>query len=117
MTLTWLEFFLLSLAVFRLTRLIVFDTITDFIRRPFHEIAFEELEDGTTSPYLEIKGKGLRHWIGELLSCYWCTGLWSAAGLTAGYFYWPGVFEVIILVLAASGLAAVVETVVQRLLD
>ncbi|WP_066174634.1 DUF1360 domain-containing protein [Bacillus marinisedimentorum] len=117
MTITWLEFFLLSLAVFRLTRLIVFDAVTEFLRRPFHEIAFEELEDGTTSPYLEIKGAGLRHWIGELLSCYWCTGIWSSVFLVAGYWYWPGAFQFIILILAGAGAAAVVETAVQRMMD
>ncbi len=27
----------------------------------------------------KVKGKGLRKWIGELLSCYWCTGVWVSA--------------------------------------
>ncbi|MCT4574603.1 CotY/CotZ family spore coat protein, partial [Bacillus thuringiensis] len=24
--------------------------------------------------FTKVKGNGLRKWIGELLSCYWCTG-------------------------------------------
>ncbi|GAE93478.1 hypothetical protein JCM21714_2563 [Gracilibacillus boraciitolerans JCM 21714] len=35
---TWLSFVLLSLATFRLTRLIIYDKITAFIRAPFFEM-------------------------------------------------------------------------------
>lgn len=54
---TWFEFVLISLASFRLTRLLIYDKITSFIRRPFHEIIEEELPDGTVESYLHIKEK------------------------------------------------------------
>ncbi|MCZ0756163.1 DUF1360 domain-containing protein [Anoxybacillus sp. J5B_2022] len=109
-------FFVLALASFRLTRLFVYDAITSFIRKPFHEIVEETLPDGTTETFLVVKGKGLRKWIGELLSCYWCTGIWCAALLYAGDMIWPAVFEPLVFVLAIAGCAAFLETIVQKLL-
>ncbi|NSL51433.1 DUF1360 domain-containing protein [Calidifontibacillus erzurumensis] len=111
------ELLLLSLASFRLTRLLVYDKITNFIRRPFHREVEEKLEDGTVETYIEIKGKGLRRFIGELLSCHWCTGVWSAAGLYTGYLFAPHFFTMIICILAIAGCASIIETVVQRIID
>ncbi|GAA3329486.1 hypothetical protein GCM10020331_077740 [Ectobacillus funiculus] len=71
--------FLFALASFRLTRLIVYDKITKFIRNPFIEEVDVQDEDGSVVTYVRIKGRGLRKWIGELLSCYWCTGIWTTA--------------------------------------
>ncbi|HZG61449.1 MAG TPA: DUF1360 domain-containing protein [Anoxybacillus sp.] len=111
------EFFLLFLASFRLTRLIVHDTITSFIRKPFHEMVEEQLPDGTIQTFIKLKGKGLRYWIGELLSCYWCTGIWSSAFLYVGYLVLSSIFTPIILILAIAGCAALVEVVVEKLLS
>ncbi|PHB05396.1 DUF1360 domain-containing protein, partial [Bacillus pseudomycoides] len=48
---SWLLFFIFALAAFRLTRLIVYDKITAFLRRPF----IDELEitepDGSVSTF------------------------------------------------------------------
>lgn len=105
----WLDLCLLVFASFRLTRLIVYDTITEFLRAPFHDIVEETLEDGTTETYIEIKGDGLRYWIGELLSCHWCTGIWSAAFLYAGYALLPQLSMPLITVLAIAGIASVIQ--------
>lgn len=110
------EFLLLALASFRLTRLLVFDNITEFLRRPFHRIVEETLPDGTVEEYMEIKGTGLRKWIGELLSCHWCTGVWSAIFLYVIYRYNYELAEPLIFILAIAGFAAIVETVVGRVM-
>ncbi|WP_044748653.1 DUF1360 domain-containing protein [Bacillus alveayuensis] len=111
------DFFLLFLASFRLTRLIVYDTITSFIRKPFHEIVEEQLPDGSTQTFLKVKGTGWKYWIGELLSCYWCVGVWSSAFLYIGYFVLPVMFTPLIVILAIAGCAALVEVVVEKLLS
>jgi len=114
---SWLLLFLFSLASFRLTRLIVFDKITAFIRSPFHEEIDELDEDGNVVTYIKIKGSGLRSWIGELLSCYWCTGVWCSAFL---YLFWlgvPSIAEPIIILLAIAGLAGILETLVSKLIN
>jgi len=112
-----LEFLFLMLASFRLTRLVVYDTITGFMRKPFHEIVEEELPDGSIQRFLKIKGTGMRYWIGELLSCYWCTGIWSSAFLYIGYIVSPYIFEPLTIILAIAGCAAIVETWVGKMLS
>jgi hypothetical protein len=113
----WLEFVLLILASFRLTRLVVFDKITSFIRRPFHHEIEEIDSDGNTITYIEIKGKGLQYWIGELLSCYWCTGIWCTALLLGMMVIWPLGSGIIITLLALAGAAGICEAIVQRFVE
>nr|WP_272495660.1 DUF1360 domain-containing protein [Bacillus pinisoli] len=108
---------MLSLASFRLTHLLVFDNITSFLRRPFHEEIKETEEDGSTSTYIVVKGKGLRRWIGELLSCYWCTGIWCAAFFYIAWWIWPVGTEPLVMIMAIAGLAAIVESIVLKITD
>lgn len=105
----WMDLFLLVFASFRLTRLIVYDTITEFMREPFHETVVEIEEDGSTETYIEIKGEGMRYWIGELLSCHWCTGIWSAGVLYSGYVLLPQLIMPVIIILAIAGMASVIQ--------
>ena len=117
MNIGWLEFFIFGLATFRLTRLLIYDSITSFIRRPFHEWVEEELTDGTIETYLHIKGKGIRRWIGELLSCYWCAGIWCSLLIFGVYYFLPNWAGPIIMVLAIAGLAAIIETIIAKLIN
>ncbi|GGA80936.1 DUF1360 domain-containing protein [Ornithinibacillus halotolerans] len=113
----WLEFTILILATFRLTRLIVFDKITSLIRKPFHQEIEEIDSDGELISYIEIKGNGLRAWIGELLSCYWCTGIWCAAVLLLIAWLWPVGSDVLITLLAIAGAAGIIESILQRIIE
>jgi hypothetical protein len=108
-----LDFIILALASFRLTRLIVFDKITEFLRDPFFDEVEEENDDGTMEVYYLPKGTPIKKFIGDLLSCYWCTGVWVSAAVVVGYLLLPVVFVPIILVLAVAGLAAILEALVQ----
>lgn len=109
------EFILLVLATFRLTRLLVFDKITNFIRKPFHNIVEETLPDGTIQEFIVIKGQGIRKWMGELLSCYWCTGVWCAIFIYVLYRYFFFIAEPLIIILAISSLSAIIETIVVKM--
>jgi hypothetical protein len=113
MNLNLLTFIILGLACFRLTRLIVFDKITEFLRQPFFDEIEEENEDGTVEVYYLPKSTPIKKFIGELLSCYWCTGVWISAAVVTGYLFLPALFVPIILVFAVAGLAAILESVVQ----
>ncbi|MFD2443218.1 DUF1360 domain-containing protein [Bacillus sp. CGMCC 1.16607] len=110
----WFDFVILIFATFRLTRLIVYDKITEFLRRPFHQTQEETLPDGTIEEYIIIKGTGLRHWIGELLNCHWCTGIWSAIIIYLCYFFWPSISQPFISILAMAGCASIVQTLLER---
>jgi hypothetical protein len=113
MNIDFTTFIILALACFRLTRLIVFDKITEFLRQPFFDEVEEENEDGTVEVYYLPKKTAIKKFIGELLSCYWCTGIWISALLVAGYLFLPTLFVPIILIFAIAGLAAILESVVQ----
>lgn len=106
---SWLDFVLLIFASFRLTRLMVYDKITEFVRRPFHSTIEESMPDGTTETYIEIKGTGLRNWIGELLSCHWCTGFWCSLVLYSGYKFIPLYSIPLITVLAIAGCSSIAQ--------
>jgi hypothetical protein len=107
------HFLLLGLASFRLTRLIVFDKITEFLRSPFFD-EVEQEENGVKEIYIVPKKGGIKGWIGELLSCYWCTGVWVSIILVCLYFFIPNWSGPIISVLAVAGLASFFEIAVQN---
>ncbi|MDO3660104.1 DUF1360 domain-containing protein [Bacillus sp. C28GYM-DRY-1] len=117
MVTNWLSLFLLSLAVFRLTRLLVFDTIMTPLRNLFHEEKEEKDADGNMETYIVIKGTGMRAFIGELLSCYWCTGVWCAGFLILSRALIPQVAQWLILLLAIAGLAGIIETLISKWLQ
>lgn len=100
MHLGWFDLVILILASFRLTHLIVFDSITEFIRKPFLDESGQEII---------IKGTGIRHFMGKLLSCYWCTGIWSSILVVLLYVYVPVTYPVF-LILAVAGAAAFIES-------
>lgn len=108
---SWLTFIILILASFRLTRLITYDKITNFLRKPFISITQTEGSNGESIDVMEIKGTGLRYWIGSLLSCYWCTGIWCSITIILLYVYIP-VSHIPLLILAVAGAAALIETLI-----
>jgi hypothetical protein len=105
----WIDLFIIILASFRLTHLIVFDEIAAFIRKPFISVTIIENSSGELEQNIEIKGTGIRHFIGSLLSCYWCSGLWCSLFVVLLYCFFPITFP-IFLVLAVAGAAAIIES-------
>ena len=89
MDIDWFMFLLLGLSSFRLTRLLVFDRITAFMRDPFLDEMEEIDEYGQKETYLIPKEGKIKGFIGELLSCYWCTGVWSSIVLCSFYMLYP----------------------------
>jgi hypothetical protein len=117
MKISFLYLIILSLASFRLTRLIVFDKITEFLRNPFFDEIEEKNEDGGIEIYYMPKGKGFKKFVGELLSCYWCTGIWTSAVLVLLFWLFPNYCLPLILFLSVAGLAAIFETIVQLMVE
>ncbi|MFC0470026.1 DUF1360 domain-containing protein [Halalkalibacter kiskunsagensis] len=105
----WIDLVILILASYRLTRLIVFDEITSFFRKPFLSVTYQENEAGQLVESVEIKGEGLRYWFGILLSCYWCVGIWSSLGIVLLYFYFPSL-NILLVILAVAGAAAFLQS-------
>lgn len=98
-TITVLDLALITLASFRLIRLMVYDKITAFFREQFYDV-------------LEQKGKillvkpatGPRRTLADLLTCPWCIGVWATATVSFFYLLTPMAFFPI-LFLALSALA------------
>jgi hypothetical protein len=117
MKITLLNLLLLSLASFRLTRLLVFDKITEFIRYPFFYEIKEKNEYGEIEVYYLPKEKGIKKFFGELLSCYWCTGIWTSIGVVSISLLYPDVSFPFILILAVAGFASIMELIVQYFIE
>ena len=115
MELDIVKIFIIGLAAFRLTRLIVFDKITEFIRNPFYEEKIEIDKDGNEIIFYMVKEKGIKHFFGELLSCHWCTGLWVSIGLVMLDYYIPVVSYFLLMVLSVAGIGSIIETIIGKL--
>ena len=111
--LNWLELLILALASFRLTHLIVYDDIMEFLRNPFISVSYTTDDQGTIIRETSIQGTGIRYWIGTLLSCHWCTGIWCAMAVVAVYYYIP-VLNPILVMLSVAGIAALIESYLLR---
>ncbi|MEH7345682.1 DUF1360 domain-containing protein [Bacillus sp. JJ1532] len=98
-----MAFMMIILASYRLTHLIVFDKIAEPLRNLF--LTKKETPDH------EIK-KVPKSMIGYLLTCYWCTGIWSAILLCTSYLFLPSIAKFIIFILAIAGGQAILETFV-----
>ena len=94
-SMTAFDVIMISLATFRLIRMIVFDKIFSFARM----IVFD-IEDGE---YAKPKG-GFKRALAELIECLWCMGVWAGLAATALYYIAPaGRFFVIVLAVSAVG--------------
>ncbi|KGX87705.1 DUF1360 domain-containing protein [Pontibacillus litoralis] len=108
MDITWLELIVFILASYRLTNLFIYDSIMEWMRRPFHQEIEEEHE-----VVLVPKGKGIQAFIGELLLCHWCTGFWVSAGVLLSYLIFPSIYLLWIL-FAISGATSLFMHVFPR---
>jgi len=95
--LTLVDYVLITLATWRLTRLFVYDVITKFFREQF----FDVVKVGKKSE-LEKPRFGPRRTIAELLSCPWCFSVWAAAVVIFFYLITPyAVYPVMLLAISA----------------
>ena len=84
-----------SAATFALSKVIARERIGTWVREPF----VEEETDGQ-----QPRGRGLRHAVGELLTCTRCVGAWSALGLVGLRLTSPSTGRVVNDVLAVSAM-------------
>jgi hypothetical protein len=87
------EMLSLGIATFALAKLLAKEKVDAWVREPF-----VAEHDGVREP----KGTGLRHVVGELLTCTRCTGVWSALGLVALRVTHPRQSRVVNALLGAS---------------
>lgn len=110
------QFFVLSLAIFRLTRLLVADHIMLWLRDMCVNVNEEtNPETGMLCVVREKPPKGVRLLFANLLGCPWCVSVWAAFIIIVLYM---GVVldvfplgRVIIYVFALAGAASIIQTV------
>jgi hypothetical protein len=93
------DYALMTLATWRLTRLVVCDTIMKFLREQFYDL------EKTTKGYVLVKAQtGPRRTLADLTSCSWCFGMWAAAMVIFLYLITSyAVFPVMLLAVSAVG--------------
>ena len=77
----WQDVALLAVATHRLSRLITKDSVTAVVPAPFTRFN-EPAGDGEVNE--EVRGTGLRHAVGELLTCPFCIAQWIATAFAFG---------------------------------
>jgi hypothetical protein len=69
---------LVSLATHKISRSLAKDTVTSPLRAPFTRF---QGTSGESELAEEVRGTGIRHALGELLTCPFCLSQWTATGL------------------------------------
>ena len=103
---------LLALATQHLSRLIAKDSITAPLRAPFTRF-IESAGEGELNE--AVVGIGLRHAIGELVSCPYCIGQWVASGLVAGMVAVPEAAEAFATICALARVSDYLQLAYDRL--
>lgn len=97
------DYILITLASWRITRLFVYDTVTKFIREQFWDV--KKVGKGFR---LEKPKTGPRRTLIDLFSCPWCFGVWATAIVIFFYLITPYA-EFPIIILALSGVATFLQ--------
>ena len=95
----WSDVALLTVATFRVSRLLSKDPVTSPLRAPFTRF------EGTSGPAElkeEVRGSGVRKAVGELVTCPFCLAQWTATAFAFG----------LVLAPRATRLAAAIMTAV-----
>jgi hypothetical protein len=110
------DFFLLSLATFRITELVTADSIAKFLRDPFVKREKVREPDGTVDVKVKPAGRGLKKAFGELIICPWCIGIWIGTFFTYLYILFPGPTRVLLLAVSVAAAGIIIE-LFAKLLD
>ncbi|WP_309111593.1 DUF1360 domain-containing protein [Saccharothrix sp.] len=77
---------LLAVATHKASRLLTKASVTAVLRAPFTRY---ESPAGEGEVNESVRGEGVRHAVGELVTCPFCAGVWVAGFLTAGHVLAP----------------------------
>lgn len=99
-SITVFEFVVLVLATLRLTRLVLHDKVSAFVRDQFY--------DRNMVGHLVKPQKGIRRTLADLLSCPWCFGMWAGAVVVFFFLLSPLSYYVIIF-FAIAGAATLIQ--------
>ncbi len=95
--LTFIDYALITLASFRVIRMVIYDKIFAFFREQFYDATEYKGKVVLTKP-----ATGPKRTLADLLSCPWCFGVWASAMVTFFYLLTPyAFFPVLFIALSA----------------
>ena len=106
------ELVMLGLASHRIGRMVSFERVGEPFRAPFTATVPDESGADET---VVARGRGVRWVLGELVSCPTCVATWASLGLAIGQRFLPAPTRVLVGVLAAAGVAEVVNGMSEQL--
>jgi hypothetical protein len=89
---------LLAVATHKASRLLTKDSVLSPLRAPFTR--YQE-STGEGEVMEEVTGHGVRHAVGELVTCPFCSAVWVASALVGGYVFAPRLTRLITTALTA----------------
>ncbi len=95
---------LLTLATFRMSRLLAYDKVMQTYRSPVVEVVPHDSGAGDTTQ-ARPEATGIKRALGEMISCPICNGTWIAAGLVYGLCLVPNYTRTLMTVMSAVGAA------------
>lgn len=108
----WSELLRAGLATHKLSRLLSKSTVATPIRAPFTEYVGHA---GPAETMERARGRGVRHSIGQLLSCPFCLDVWVAGGMVATRELAPRLHHAAVSVLDLVALADALQHAYARL--
>jgi hypothetical protein len=112
LTLKPFDLVLLGLSAFRIGRMIAFEGVAAPLREPFTEARADDSGAGQT---VIARGGGVRHVIGELMSCPICAGTWVSAGLVYGLHLLPVPTRLLLAIMSTTGVAELLYSTTEAL--
>lgn len=101
---TILDFIIFCLAAYRINHFLVFDKVFEPVRRYFVVRNFIG-----PLPTFTLQGGFVRRFIGKILICHWCAGIWTAGALTVGLWAVDSIMW-LYNALAAAAVLSLIET-------
>lgn len=93
---------LTGIATHKLTRILTKDSVTSPLRAPFTR--YKE-SGGPAEVMEEVRGTGVKHAVGELITCPFCMSPWIATALTGGLVVAPRFTRAVTAVFSAVALS------------
>lgn len=106
------ELVMLGLASHRIGRMLAFERVGEPFRAPFTATV---PDDSGADETVVARGRGVRWVLGELISCPTCVATWASLALAIGQRFLPAPTRVLVGILAAAGVAEVVNGVSEQL--
>lgn len=102
----------LSLATHKASRLLTKGAVTSVLRAPFTRF---DGPAGAAEVNETVRGDGVRHAAGELMTCPFCSGVWIASALSAGFVFAPRATRLVATMLSAVAVSDWLQFVDSKL--